>query len=98
MALSYSYIDYSKNPFPMQPPPRKVNGGLYTGIPANGPWGNIPVVPEPNDLAQNLLSANPPKNAEKIPIAFNREGNSFVTFPNYEIYNASHPMTLGRKS
>ena len=37
-------------------PERKVNGGLYTGIPANGPWANVPVVPEPNALYENLKS------------------------------------------
>ena len=98
MTISYSYVEFDKLPYPVQPPPRKVNGGLYTGEPANGPWGNYAVNPEPNDLAKNLLSADPPKDAEKIPIAFHREGNSFVTFPDYQEYNKSHPMTLCRKS
>jgi hypothetical protein len=97
MSLSYSYIDYSTHPYPIQPPPRKVNGGLYTGEEARGPWGNVPVVPEPNEIAKNLLSANPPPLAEKLPIAFNREGNSAVTFPDYQEYSPSYPMTLCRK-
>jgi len=80
MSLSYSYIDWQ---YPLPPPPRKVNGGLYTGTPARGLWGNFPVVPEPNELEQNLLSANPPPNAEKLPITYNREGNNHVTYPHY---------------
>jgi len=95
MSLSYSYIDLK---YPIAPPPRKVNGGLYTGESAKGSWGNYPVVPEPNELAQNLLSANPPPNAEKLPISFNREGNNFVTYPDYKEYDKTHPMTLCRKS
>ena len=90
----YSYIDYK---FPLPPPPRKVNGGLYTGAAAAGPWGNYPVVPEPNDLSQNLLSANPPPNAEKIPTTYYREGNNFVTFTDYVIFDDKHKLIQCRK-
>ena len=55
MSLSYSYIDWK---YPLAPPPFKVNGGLYTGEAAKGPWGNYPVLPEPNELAKNLLKLN----------------------------------------
>ena len=94
MSLSYSYIDWV---YPLAPPPLKVNGGLYTGEPAKGPWGNYPVTPEPNELAKNLLSANPPPNAEKIPMSYNREGNNYVTFPNHVEYNQQYPLLICRK-
>jgi len=94
MTLGYSYVDWK---FPLAPPPRKVNGGLYTGTPASGPWGNYPVTPEPNDLAKNLLSANPPKDAEKIPSTYSREGNNYVTYPEYSQYDARNPNLLCRK-
>ena len=57
-------------------PPRLVNGGLYTGEPAKGPWGNIPVEPSQYALSQNLMSANPPPNAEKVYIDLPRPGNN----------------------
>jgi hypothetical protein len=74
-----------------------VNGGLYTGEAAKGPWGNYPVLPEPNELAKNLLTANPPPNAEKIPTTYHREGNNNVTFPNHVLYNNNYPQLICRK-
>jgi hypothetical protein len=94
MSLSYSYIDWK---YPLAPPPFKVNGGLYTGEAAKGPWGNYPVLPEPNELAKNLLTANPPPNAEKIPTTYHREGNNNVTFPNHVLYNNNYPQLICRK-
>ena len=94
MTLGYSYIDWV---YPNKVPPPKVNGGLYTGEPANGPWGNYPVIPEPNELSKNLLSANPPPNAEKIPMSYNREGNNYVTYDDYQLLNNNHPLMLCRK-
>lgn len=94
MSLPYSYIDWK---YPLAPPPFKVNGGLYTGEAAKGPWGNYPVLPEPNELSKNLLTANPPPNAEKIPITYNRAGNNFVTFPNHTLYNNDYPQLICRK-
>jgi|UniRef100_A0A6C0KWT5 hypothetical protein len=78
MSLTYSFIDY-KSPVPC--PERKVNGGLYTGEKAYGPWGNYPVVPETHILAQNLLSADPPPLAIKQPASFERPGNNHVILP-----------------
>ena len=48
------------------PPPRALNGGLYTGEPfkENAPWANVPVVPDVDYMNNvNLRSANPPPQA-----------------------------------
>jgi hypothetical protein len=87
--LGYAYVDWTG---PVPAPPRRVNGGLYTGEVAKGPWGNYPVVPDPNQLSQNLLSAMPPPNAEKQPTTFNRLGNNYVEYPNYVILDPSQPL------
>lgn len=94
MSLGYSYIDWV---YPTSIPPPKVNGGLYTGEPATGPWGNYPVIPEPHELSKNLLSADPPPNAEKILVSYNREGNNNVKYDDYEPYDKAHPYMLCRK-
>jgi len=80
--MAYSFLDYKPN---VPCPPRAVNGGLYTGKPAQGNWGNYPVIPEPHILAENLLSANPPPIAAKQPVSFNRPGNNYVKYP-YHIH------------
>lgn len=78
MKLSYSFID-SKEPITV--PPRKINGGLYTGEAATGDWGNFAVVPEAHLYAENLKSANPPPmGANHIP-GYTREGNNTQQFP-----------------
>jgi hypothetical protein len=94
MSLGYSYIDWKS---PVAPPPLKVNGGLYTGEAATGSWKNYPVLPEPDELSQNLLSANPPPNAEKIPTTYNREGNNTYISPSHKIFDENHPNLLCRK-
>lgn len=77
-------------------PPRKVNGGLYTGTPAlpNAPWGNIPVVPEAHIyITENLKSANPPPRAmDTIPGGGTRMGNSLQTFPNHTLHSNRHHL------
>ena len=48
------------------PPPRALNGGLYTGekFLAGAPWANVPVVPDVDYMTNvNLRSANPPPQA-----------------------------------
>lgn len=48
-------------------PPNKpaLNGGLYTGEPFKGPWGNVPVIADAVYMTHvNLQSANPPPNAK----------------------------------
>lgn len=48
------------------PPPRALNGGLFTGEPfaPGAPWANVPVVPDVDYMTNiNLQSANPPARA-----------------------------------
>lgn len=87
--MKYAFLNYDA---PVPAPPRLVNGGLFTGEPAIGPWGNVPVVPEPHILAQNLLSANPPPNAHKMAMTNERPGNNHVEIPYYTVYDqATNP-------
>ena len=44
---------YTSKPIPPKQP--ELNGGLYTGEPFNGPWGNVPVVPDVTTLTQHTL-------------------------------------------
>jgi len=71
--MLYAFINF---PTPTPLPSRLVNGGLYTGEPAKGPWGNVPVEPSQYELSRNLLSASPPPNAEKQYIDLPRPGNN----------------------
>lgn len=77
-------------------PPRKINGGLYTGTPAlpHAPWANIPVVPEAHIyITQNLKSADPPPRAmDTIPGGGTRVGNSLQTFPNHKLHSNRHHL------
>lgn len=94
MSLEYSYIDETV----IGIPPRLPNGGLDTGPQATGPWGNIPVVPDPISYSQNLLSADPPKYAERLPVSYERPGNNPITYPYHDIYNAeTNPKFLALK-
>ncbi len=86
MGLIYSELDKTA---PSGIPPRKPNGGLYTGEIAKGDWGCFPVVPEAYIYStENLKSADPPPRATNfIPGGFNRVGNSVQLFPNHTKYN-----------
>ncbi len=66
-------------------PPRKVNGGLYTGEPARGSWGNHPVEPDPNPLYENLKSANPPPGYTTQTVSLVRPGNNYVEYPYHKL-------------
>ena len=95
MSLGYSYIDQTVSEIP----PRLPNGGLDTGPQATGPWGNIPVIPDAIAYSQNLLSANPPKYAERLPVSYERPGNNPITYPYHDIYNAeTNPKFLALKT
>ena len=62
------------------PPPRALNGGLFTGEPflAGAPWGNVPVVPDVDYMTNvNLRSANPPVQALFQYPGNTRPGNNF---------------------
>lgn len=64
-------------------PPRKVNGGLYTGESSAGtPWGNVPIVPEAGNMVRNGLRIGragqdaPPPAALYQYVSTARPGNS----------------------
>lgn len=86
MDLTYGDIDPTE---PSTIPPRKVNGGLYTGETATGDWRCYPVVPEAHIYTtQNLRSANPPpRGTDTIAGGNTRIGNSTQVFPNHKKYN-----------
>lgn len=63
-------------------PPPAPNGGLYTGTPFAGPWGNVPVIPDVDYMTHiNLRSANPPKEALMQYPGTVRLGNNHQTMP-----------------
>ena len=63
-------------------PPPSYNGGLYTGPPFAGPWGNIPVTPTASNMTHNnLRSAEPPPGATQQYPGSNRQGNNFNAMP-----------------
>ena len=64
-------------------PPRKVNGGLYTGEPAKGPWGNVPIVPEAHLYQAALPTDLSPVGVYHIP-GYTRPGNNTQEFPNHQ--------------
>ena len=56
--MNYNFIKYNEPNLPV------LNGGLYTGEPFKGPWGNVPVIPDAVSMIHyTLRSANPPPNA-----------------------------------
>lgn len=78
-------------------PPRRVNGGLYTGQPAllNAPWGNIPIIPEAHIYVEQLKHADPtppPRATDTIPGGGTRIGNSVQTFPNHTPHSSMHHL------
>ena len=90
----YSNAPYSVNvssPIPLaqqwdsptnKAPPPKYNGGLYTGPPFAGPWGNIPVTPTASNITHNnLQSAEPPPGAKNQYPGSNRLGNNYNAMP-----------------
>lgn len=70
----------------MSIPPRKLNGGLYTGEPfASAAWANVPMEPEAGELVRRGLRVGrgdgdgPPEAALHQYVAFRRPGNSSPT-------------------
>ena len=59
-------------------PARKVNGGLFTGQPAAGAWGNVPIEPEAGSMVRDALRIGhaPPPGATRHYVAHVRPGNS----------------------
>lgn len=72
-------------------PPRKLNGGLYTGEPfaPGAPWANVPVEPEVGALAAHLAAtrgpegATPDAPAQAAAIGYARPGNNAVAVDAY---------------
>ena len=91
--LPYSPID----PGPVPVPPRRVNGGWFTGEPfvAGAAWGNVPVTPDVAGLMANLASANPPPMgpAMAAAIGYTRPGNNTVNIPG--VFEAYDPKNYG---
>lgn len=91
----YAFIDPAD---PHGVPERLVNGGLYTGEVAKGPWGNVAVVPEPHVLSQSIKNAwggpGSAVGAWKAATTTVRPGNNPVSFPNYKEYNTSTNPSL----
>jgi hypothetical protein len=61
-----------------EPPPRKVNGGLFTGesFIKDAPWGNVPIVPTSESMSEMI----PNKMAKyHYPSAFRLGNNSDPT-------------------
>lgn len=75
--VDFSKYDSSKY---VLPPPRKLNGGLYTGeeFKKDSQYGNVPVIPDTGYLIHyNLRSANPPPGAIYQYPGNIRPGNNF---------------------
>jgi|APGre2960657373_1045057.scaffolds.fasta_scaffold09434_4 hypothetical protein len=91
MVLGYSYVPDVVTGIP----PRKVNGGLYTGEPAkmNAPWANVPIVPETHLYMEKLGSDAPsrvdgaPNEAYYVMPTTLRPGNNNATFPSHQNIN-----------
>jgi hypothetical protein len=74
-------------------PPPSYNAGLYTGLPFEGPWGNIPITPTAAGTTHDALrSANPPPGATQMYAtgATNRPGNSYSAKPGVNHYDGGH--------
>lgn len=79
--MQYSYIDLDHKTSII---PRKVNGGLYTGEPAKGPWGNVPILPESSEFIDAFYKyAEPPAAMKYQAVSTLRPGNNEVTFPHH---------------
>ena len=63
------------------------NGGLYSGAPFNGPWGNIPVSPTTDSMInKNLVSSKPPpRSTTQYPLNV-RPGNNYQAMSGIQWY------------
>lgn len=78
------------------PPPRALNGGLYTGEPfiPGAPWANVPVIPDADFMTNvNLRSANPPPQALYQYPGNVRPGNNFQANTGLQKYQGSPGFT-----
>lgn len=77
-------------------PPPAPNGGLYTGTPFAGPWGNVPVIPDVDYMTHiNLKSANPPKEALMQYPGGVRLGNNHQTMPGVQGFGGGASASSG---
>ena len=74
--------------------PNRPNGGLYTGVPAYGPWGAVPVVPEATSMTYNTLKSEVPQTL--VPGGQTRPGNNTMDFGNRFIYNPQYNIACVR--
>ena len=78
------------------PPPRALNGGLYTGEPfaKDAPWANVPVVPDVDYMTNvNLRSAHPPTQALYQYPGNTRPGNNFQANTGLQQYTGDRGFT-----
>ena len=76
--------------------PPSYNGGLYTGVPFNGPWGNIPAAPTtPKMINNNLNSANPPPGGNVMYPGTQRLGNNYQAMPGVGNYRSTSKINWG---
>jgi hypothetical protein len=73
-------------------PPKapELNGGLYTGEPFRGPWGNVPVIPDATVLTG--MAALPQARTQMPPDSF-RPGNNSPLPPQ----SMPHPLSDSHK-
>ena len=86
-SLEYGLYEFDKYGY-MQAPKPKLNGGLYTGEPFKGNYGNIPVSSDIGELVnENLRSSNGPvEGLFHIPGNI-RPGNNEQKLPGYAKYS-----------
>jgi hypothetical protein len=85
--MQFSNFDNSKSRIPKP----ALNGGLYTGEPFKGPWGNLYVQPDMVYLTnENLKSANPPVNALIQYGNVIRPGNNNPVLKDIHMYSKEH--------
>jgi len=74
------------------PPPRALNGGLFTGEPflEGAPWANVHVIPDVDYMTNiNLRTANPPPQALFQYPGNVRPGNNFQKNTGLSLYQGS---------
>jgi hypothetical protein len=90
--MIYSHLDNTDKEM-SKIPQHRTNGGLYTGKPAAGSWGSVPVIPDEIYLNHvNLKSANPPVNALTQFTNGIRPGNNMPQFPNIHAFSKKHDI------
>ena len=81
-------------------PPKKpeLNGGLYTGEPFKGNWGNVPIIPDTVYMTQeHLKSANPPIDALFQFGNNTRPGNNQHFIETSHLLSKEHNIVCGGK-